>query len=125
MKKTNTEQGKNKVDSAGEHNGAKWDRWNNYEKITIDGQTYAKVGDKLYSKHAVDRMQPSGNRFGPSIYQAGGDYGRSIAPNYVDDVINSSTPIYQPETGNYVHSSGTVQVITNSEGAIVTIMTYR
>ena len=33
------------------------------------GRLYAKVGDRLYSRHAVNRMQPSGNRFGPNIYQ--------------------------------------------------------
>ena len=27
--------------------------WNNYEKVTANDQEYAKVGDRLYSKHAV------------------------------------------------------------------------
>ena len=40
-----------------------WDSWQAYEKITQDGQTYAKIGNRLYTKHAVNRMQPSGNRF--------------------------------------------------------------
>lgn len=105
-------------------NNIQWDSWQNYEKVTVDGKTYAKIGDKLYSKHAVDRMQPSGNRFGSNIVQAGGDYGRSIAPQYVEDVINSTKPVFQPETGNYVHTSGSVKVIVNPEGAVVTIMTY-
>ena len=101
-----------------------WDTWNNYEKVTANGQEYAKVGDRLYSRHAVDRMHPSGNRFGANIYQAGGDYGRSVAPQFVEDVLSSVKPILQ-ENGNLSYKSGTVEIITNSQGYVVTIMTYR
>lgn len=105
--------------------GIPWDSWENYEKTTMNGQIYAKVGDRLYSKHAVDRMQPSGNRFGANIVQAGGDYGRSIAPQYVEDIIRSVNAVFQPKTGNYVYASGSVKVILNQEGAVVTILTYQ
>ncbi|MEW4415260.1 hypothetical protein [Clostridium sp. AN503] len=44
-----------------------WGDWSDYEHVTKDGQTYAKVGDRLYSRHAVERMQPSGNRYGSNI----------------------------------------------------------
>jgi len=80
------------------------------------------VGDRLYSKHAVDRMQPSGNLFGHSITQAGGDYGRSIAPQYVEYVISSVIPTIQ-ENGNLSYIFGSIQVITNKQGAVVTIIT--
>ena len=102
----------------------KWDSWRNYEKVTQNNKTYAKIGNRLYSKHAVDRMQPSGNRFGPNIYQARGDYGRSVAPIYVEEVLNTVKPTIQ-QNGNLSYISGTLEVITNPEGAIVTIMTYR
>ena len=103
-----------------------WDSWRNYEKVTQNGQVYAKVGNRLYSEHAVNRMQPSGNRFGPNITQGyGTDYGRSIAPQYVEDVINSVQPSYQTRTGNYSYVLGNVEVITNSQGAVVTILTYK
>ena len=89
-------------------------------------KVYAKVGNRLYSEHAVNRMQPSGNRFGPNITQGyGTDYGRSIAPQYVEDIINSTKGILQPETGNYVHHFGTVKVVVNQQGAVVTIITYQ
>ena len=103
----------------------KWDSWQNYEKVTVNGQEYAKVGDRLYSKHAVDRMQPSGKRFtvGDAIKQAGGVEGRSVAPQFVENVINSVKPVYQPSTGNYVYASGTVKIITNPQGTVVTIIT--
>ena len=104
-----------------------WDSWQTYEKVNRNGQEYAKIGNRLYSEHAVNRMQPSGNRFGPNIYQGlnGKDYGRSIAPQYVEEVINSTEAVFQPETGNFVHTLGTVKVIVNSEGAVVTIITYQ
>ena len=37
-----------------------WDSWQNYRKVTVDGRQYAQIGHRLYSQHAVDRMQPSG-----------------------------------------------------------------
>ena len=87
---------------------------------------YAKVGDRLYSKHAVDRMQPSGNRFGIYIYQGikGRDYGRSIAPQFVEDVISSVKPVFQ-EDGTLSYVLGSVEVITNQQGAVITILTYK
>uniref|UniRef100_UPI0018C56611 hypothetical protein n=1 Tax=Pectinatus frisingensis TaxID=865 RepID=UPI0018C56611 len=103
-----------------------WNSWKDYEKVTItingEVQTYAKVGDRLYSKHAVDRMQPSGNRYGSSITQAGGDYGRSVAPEYIEQVIKEVKPVLQ-ENGNLSYTSGSLQVITNQQGAVVTIIT--
>ena len=84
------------------------------------------IGDRLYSKHAVDRMQPSGNRFGPNIYQGinGQNYGRSVAPQYVEYVISTAEPKLQ-DNGNLSYKSGTIKVITNQQGAVVTIMTYK
>ena len=41
------------------HGGAKllWGSWIDYPKVVVDGREYAKVGERLYSRHAVDRMQ--------------------------------------------------------------------
>ena len=113
-----------KVNNNLNNNKILWDSWNNYDKVSINGQLYAKSGDRLYSKHAVDRMQPSGNRFGPYIYEAGGDYGRSVAPQFIEDVINTTQPILQ-ENGNLLYTSGNVKVVTNRQGAVVTVITYR
>ncbi len=99
-----------------------WGTWQDYPKVTINGQEYAKVGDRLYSRHAVDRMQPSGMRYSgrgtdsnggmPQIRQTGGnyDYGRSVAPQYVEDVIASTSGVEQPN-GNFSHTSGSLEVI--------------
>lgn len=42
-----------------------WAHWNDYPKVEADGQDYAQIGDRLWSRHAVDRMQPSGMRYSP------------------------------------------------------------
>ncbi len=110
-----------------------WGSWSDYKKINIDGQEYAQVGNRLYSKHAVNRMQPGRRRHSssgktgglPEIYQAGthGDYGRGVAPQYVEDAISSSKPILQ-QNENLSYTSGSLQVITNQQGAVVTLITH-
>jgi len=69
-------------------------------------------------------MQPSGNRFGTSIRPAGGAEGRSLAPQFVEDAIKTVKPTIQPTTGNLSYKTGSVEVITNPQGVVVTIMTY-
>jgi Pretoxin HINT domain len=110
-----------------------WGSWSDYEKVTANGQEYARVGDRLYSEHAVNRMQPgmrrhssSGNTGGmPEIYQAGahGDFGRGVAPQYVESAISRVKPVLQ-QNGNLSYTSGSLQVITNQQGAVVTIITH-
>lgn len=102
----------------------------------MDGKEYAKVGDRYYTRHAVDRTQPSGMRYSSTndgnvrasrITRAGEkDYGRSISPNYVNDVINTGVKQEQIVNGvtRTAYTSGTVTVITENEGRIiVTILT--
>lgn len=113
-----------------------WTSWKSYPKVVADGQQYAKIGGRLYSKHAVDRLQPSGLRYSPrpgpgeggstggmpQIYQAGGDYGRSVSPSYVEDVIRRTEGITQ-DNGNILHDGGGLEVILSKEGRVVTVMT--
>ncbi|MDR2168481.1 MAG: hypothetical protein LBE35_11645 [Clostridiales bacterium] len=105
-----------------------WESWQKYEKVVVNGKIYAKVGERLYTKHAVDRMQPSRRRFGVNVELAGGgrgNYGRSIAPHYIEMVILSTKAVYNPEKETYSHSSGSIEVILNADGAVVTVMTYK
>jgi hypothetical protein len=69
-------------------------------------------------------MQPSGKRYkkGDPITQAGGDYGRSVSPTFVEDVIRNTKPVSQ-RNGNLSYTSGTLQVITNKQGAVVAVIT--
>ena len=67
-----------------------WKSWGEYDKVTVNGQEYAKVGDRLYSRHAVDRMQPSGFKYpsGQAITQAGGSYGNILLrPYYAEQIL--------------------------------------
>jgi RHS repeat-associated protein len=98
-----------------------WGSWNDYDHVTVDGNEYADVGGRLYTRHAVDRMQPSG--LGKV---AGGVQGRSISPNFVNDVIEhpeSVDPVKGPlGQSRLSYVSGSVQVITEN-GIVVTIIT--
>lgn len=115
-----------------------WGKWSDYDKVTIDGREYAKIGDKYYTRHAVDRMQPSGMRYSVKGSVDGGkvgasriydveqiDYGRSISPNFVEDVINNGKLIDTPVVNGVqrqIYQSGSVQVVTEGD-IIITIMT--
>ena len=114
--------------NGGGSNKLYWDSWNEYEHVMADGQEYARIGDRLYSWHAVERMQPSGNLYGSYIHQASAcpsnNYGRSVSPNYVEYIINNLEPIVQND-GKLNYTLGSLQVITNSKGNVVTIITKR
>lgn len=101
-----------------------WNSWSNYEKVNINGRIYAKIGNRFYSRHAVDRMQLSGKRFtvGDAIKQAGSVEGRSVSLQFVEDIFSSVAPTVQP-SGNLSYFLGTVEIITNPSGCVVTIMT--
>ncbi|MCL1998660.1 MAG: hypothetical protein FWG65_07830 [Turicibacter sp.] len=110
-----------------------WTSWLRYEKVEINGHIYAKVGERLYSRHAVNRMYPSGNRFKTERPRIGtvdfytAEEGRSISPTFIEDIIRNVKPKFQPNTGNYLYTDKNVQVVLNDEGdkgAVVTIMTY-
>ena len=118
-----------------------WGTWNDYEKVIINGEEVAVVGNRFYSRHAVDRMQPSGMRYGgrfsgadstggyPQIQQAGSggpnqlDFGRAVPPTFVEHVIANSRGVVQAN-GNITHQLGTVQVILAPGGRVVTIITH-
>lgn len=98
-----------------------WDSWQNYPKKTIDGRQYAQVGDRLYSQHAVDRMQPSG--LGSPAGTSGP--GRNVTPNMVEHVIKNGSPQNSIVNGitRTTYWSGDVGVVTENNGnVIVTIL---
>jgi hypothetical protein len=85
------------------------------------GRTYARIGKRLFTQHAVDRMTPTG--FGNA---AGGSSGRSIAPEFIEKVINEGTASSTVVNGvtRTIYTSGTVTVVTEEEGRIiVTVIT--
>ena len=94
-----------------------WTSWRNYPKTTLDGREYAQIGDRLYTRHAVDRMQPSG--LGAPAGQIGP--GRSISPNFIEEAIQNGTIETQIVNGveRTIYYSGNVQVATEQVGRIV------
>ncbi|WNB75569.1 RHS repeat-associated core domain-containing protein [Methylomonas koyamae] len=94
-----------------------WGSWKDYQKISANGREYAQVGDRLYTRHAVDRMQPGG--LGTP---AGGDGpGRSFSPNLIDEVISNglSRSVTVNGVERTIYSSGTAEVVTEQGGRIV------
>jgi len=105
------------------HGGAKllWGSWIDYPKVVVDGREYAKVGERLYSRHAVDRMQPSG--LGAPAGAVGP--GRNVTATMVEQVIKGGemqkTMVNGVERASY--TLGNVRVWTENDGkTVVTIL---
>lgn len=101
-----------------------WGSWEDYKKVTLNGKEYAEVGSRLYTRHAVDYMQPSG--LGRPASSEGP--GRSFPPNLVEEVIlhGSKRVVIRDGVERTIHSSGTAEVITENGGQIViTINPFR
>lgn len=75
-----------------------WKKWEDYEKEIIEGREYAKIGKRLYTRHAVERAYPASLG------------GRSIAPAFTEYVIENGTArnIVVGGVRRTVHTSGTV-----------------
>ena len=61
-----------------------WGFWDDFAKIVYKSKIYEKVGGRIYTKHAIERMVPSA--FGKA---AGGTAGRSVSTNIVEEVIKN------------------------------------
>ena len=84
--------------------------------MTINGREYAQVGNRVYTQHAVDRLQPSGLGWSGAPGGAFG-VGRSISPAYVDEVLSSNLSVVKPVVGpngesRLLFESGSLQIIT-------------
>jgi RHS repeat-associated protein len=95
-----------------------WTSWEQYPKTAVGGQEYARIGERLYTQHAVERMMPHGLT----------TEGRSISPSRVEDVIQSGSRSDVSVGGvpRQVYRSGTVEVVTEQEGKlVVTVNPYK
>jgi filamentous hemagglutinin len=91
--------------------------------VTIGSQEYARVGNRLYTHHAVERTYPSS--LGTAV---GGVKGRSVAPGYIQEVLSSPGTTRIPVTGplgeaRVSHVSGSLEVITEGD-IVITVMTH-
>ncbi|EOY5053920.1 DUF637 domain-containing protein [Serratia marcescens] len=94
-----------------------WDSWQNYPKKTVDGRQYARIGDRLYSQHAVDRMQPT------SLGSPAGTIGpgKTISPNIVEHVIKTGVTETSISNGiqRTIYRAGDIGVVTENNGNII------
>jgi len=65
------------------HKEVGWGHWIDLNKIEIYGKEYAKINNRLYTRHAIERMTPKG--YGASFMM--GVEGRGVPINVVEDVI--------------------------------------
>ncbi|MDX1601158.1 MAG: RHS repeat-associated core domain-containing protein, partial [Anaerolineales bacterium] len=77
-----------------------WTSWSQYPKVQAGGRTYAQIGGRLYTRHAVERMMPRGLT----------GEGRSISPTFVETVIQNGTSEEVIVNGvtRTIHTLGTV-----------------
>ena len=117
------EKGASKAVKGTTGNSLEWNSWQNYKKTIIDGKQYAQIGDRLYSQHAVDWMQPSG--LGSPAGTVGA--GRNISPGLVEHTIQNGTKTSSTVNGveRTVHWSGDVGVVTESNGKIIVTILRR
>jgi hypothetical protein len=110
-----------------------WGFWDDYEKVNIGDRVYAKVGDRFYTRHAVDRFLPSGHRLSiedvPTSRKSAGSFrnSRSIPPSFIEDAIVSGKTRQQIRDGvpGTVHMHGDLEVVTESNKTIVVTVSYR
>lgn len=95
-----------------------WRRWAEYPKVVEGEGEYAQIGERLYTRHAVDRTMPRGLTTD----------GRSMSPTNVEHVIQNGTMREETVDGvtRQIYRSGTAQVVTEQNGRIVvTVNPYK
>lgn len=115
--------------------GLWWGFWKDYTKVTVNGREYARIGERLYTEHAVERFLPSGRRTianVPVAHQEGGGHmfhekARSIPPGFVEEAINGGAKTYIIEKGELrtIHTLGDLEVVTTRDESIVITVGYR
>jgi hypothetical protein len=107
--------------------------WRDYPKVQIGGREYAQVGERLYTRHAVDYLQPSGRRTAANLPRAQGEgngflsMGRGVPPLYVEEAILHGTAEAMKVNGvpRMVHKLGELEVVTEDNEHIVVTVSYR
>jgi hypothetical protein len=110
------------LDAAKDVANVRWGTWQDLSKVTVDGTEYAQIGDHLYTRHAIDRMAPTG--WGTTIV---GTAGRGVPTLVVEATLRNGEKVASLVMPSGVvretFKLGTVQVITENSGKlIVTVM---
>ena len=110
-----------------------WGYWEDYAKIRIGAREYAQIGNRLYTRHAVEYFQPSGRRTVGNVPTARGEgggflsKGRGVQPSQVEHTILHGATRLQLVHGvqRTVHMGGDLEVVTEQNGKIVVTISYR
>lgn len=92
-----------------------WNSWTQYPKAVLNGREYAKIGERLYTRHAVDHMMPRGLNIGAAAE------GRGMSPTFVEDVILRGARSIEITDGveRTVHRLGSAKVVTEQAERLV------
>jgi hypothetical protein len=96
----------------------RWATWSDLGKVIVDGREYAQIGERLYTKHAIDRMVPKA--FG---YAFDGVAGRGVPTIVVEATIATGEKIASQVLSKgrirETWKMGNVHVITENNGRLV------
>ncbi|MFW7381047.1 MAG: pre-toxin TG domain-containing protein [Oligoflexus sp.] len=117
-----TDRAREIIDTAGDVANVKWGTWSDLPKVSSNGTDYAKIGDRRYTRHAVDRMTPTG--YGTA---AGGTAGRGVPTMVVEATLKNGQKVNSQVMSNGVVREtwrmDTVQVVTeNNRELVITVM---
>lgn len=106
-----------------------WGTWDDYDKVWVNGEEYAQIGDYKYYKHAVDEF------LNPSIQTNqinGVEHSRGVPPSFVNWMLTEgrelgTTRVVKEEIKNgakrVTYANGSLWVSVENGDTVVTIMT--
>lgn len=89
-----------------------WGTWGSYAKTIYQGRTYAQIGNRLYTEHAIERMLPRGLA----------TQGRSVSPTFVEEIIKTGQRfevLMEEGVRRTIYRSGNLEVVTEQNGLII------
>ena len=100
----------------------RWGTWADLSRVTKNGVEYAQIGGCRYTRHAVDRMTPTG--IGTA---AAGSAGRGVPTMVVEATIKTGDKVKTQTIANgdvrETWRMGTIDVITeNSKELVINVM---
>lgn len=112
----------------------KWGHWNDLPKVNL-GQEYAIIGDKLYTKHAIDRMLPKTDEIIKALEAEALSMGlkrgesefikyvqpRNVPPIVVEDAIANGIRSVGKESNTLIYCTKNIQVVTFTNGIVKTL----
>ena len=96
-----------------------WGHWSDYEKVAINGKEYAKIGDWLYTRHAVENLYPS--KMGRAPGHTSNHDHLNLPPKFVNDIISNKNSkfaeVKKDGATRRIYDANDIRIIT--EGKVV------